>query len=340
MTGRTRAMQARSVGEPLEAVDVPVERPARGWVGVEVYASGVCHADLRAARPDHLEHPVTPGHEVAGRISVLGEGVVGWQVGERVSVGWFGGSCGRCELCRRGDVVHCAERQTPGVSYPGGWAQSLAAPVAALARIPDGMSDIDAAPMGCAGVTMFTALRDARLAPGARVTIFGLGGLGHLGVQFAEKLGHEVTVIARGLQREPLARRLGAHHYIDSNAADAGAELARRGGADLIVCAASTTAPVPGLTAGLRPRGRLTLVGVDASSVEIPVARMVAHAQIVAGHLTGNPADTEEAMRFAHRTGVHPVVETAPLETVNDALDRLARGAVRFRTVLTPEAAS
>lgn len=194
--------------------------PTGRWVRVSVTASGVCNADIAtaAASGRGVSFPVTPGHEVAGVIAELGDHVEGWSVGERVAVGWFGGSCGHCAFCRVGDVVHCPERKVPGVSYPGGWAQSITVPAEALARIPDEFDLFDAAPFGCAGVTTFNAVRKADIRAGARVAVFGIGGLGHLAVQFAAKLGYETIAIARGRDREKLARELGAHHYLDSDA--------------------------------------------------------------------------------------------------------------------------
>lgn len=318
---------------------MPTERspepPRRGWVRIDVVASGVCYADLAttAARGESTSFPVTPGHEIAGVLAELGEGVEGWSLGDRVSVGWFGGSCGHCELCRVGDVVHCADRQVPGLSYPGGWAQSVTVPADALCRIPEGMSLFDAAPMGCAGVTTFNAIRSAKLTAGATVAVFGVGGLGHLAVQFAAAMGHRTIAIARGPDRESLARELGAHEYVDSSNGRVGAALAELGGADLIVCTASSTALVADLLGGLRVHGQLTLIGVDSGSVEVPVAQMVMRNQTVTGHLTGSARDTELAMRFAQTNNVRPMIERMPLAQANEALARLTRGAARFRIV-------
>lgn len=332
------AMQVREAGGPLQEVEETTAAPPPGHVRIDVAASGVCYADLGTARAagKSVRFPVTPGHEIAGTVSALGEGVTGRHVGDRVAVGWFGGSCGRCAHCRRGDVVHCAERKTPGISYPGGWAESVTVPADAIATIPEGMSFVDAAPMGCAGVTTFNAVREAQLRPGATVAVFGVGGLGHLAVQFAAKMGHRVVAIARGAERASLARRLGAHDYIDSTATDAGRALADLGGADLIVCTAPTTEPVAGLLPGLAVRGRLTLIGVDAGTVAVPVGQLVMNGQVITGHLTGSALDTEEAMRFAALNDVHPVIERVPLRHANDALQRLAEGDVRFRFVLHP----
>ncbi|MER6329346.1 alcohol dehydrogenase catalytic domain-containing protein [Streptomyces sp. NPDC001034] len=313
----------------------PASPPAR-WVRVSVAASGVCHADIgtAAATGKGTAFPVTPGHEVAGVIAETGDEVVGWAVGDRVAVGWFGGSCGHCAYCRVGDVVHCPERRIPGLSYPGGWAQSITVPADALARVPDGLDLFDAAPFGCAGVTTFNAVRKAGIRAGGRVAVFGIGGLGHLAVQFATKLGYETVAIARGADREPLALDLGARHYIDSDAQAPGAALKALGGADLIVCTAASTAPVDELLTGLNAHGQLTLVGVDAGAVTVPAAQLVMNGHTLTGHLTGSPRETEEAMAFAVTTGMRPMIERMPLEEAGEAVTRLRSGAPRFRIVL------
>ncbi|WP_449276625.1 alcohol dehydrogenase catalytic domain-containing protein [Leucobacter sp. GX24907] len=308
--------------------------PAPGWVTVRVAACGVCFADIGTSKNTASEAPVTPGHEAAGMIAAVGDGVNGWQAGERVAVGWFGGSCGHCTHCLAGDPVHCAERKIPGVSYPGGWAETVAVPADALARIPDGLDDFDAAPLGCAGVTTFNAIRRAGIAPGGRVAVFGIGGLGHLAVQFAAKLGYEVVAIARGAERAALARELGADHYIDSAASEPGAALRELGGADLILSTASTTAPVAELIAGLRTHGRLVIIGVDGGTIELPAAQLAMHSIVVTGHLTGSALDIEETMRFALLNDVRPMVERMPLEHANEAIAALEAGSARFRIVL------
>ncbi|QFX86029.1 alcohol dehydrogenase catalytic domain-containing protein [Streptomyces sp. SYP-A7193] len=321
---------------PLHPETAETVPPPAGWVRVSVVASGVCNADIgtAAATGEDTPFPVTPGHEVAGVIAETGDTVEGWAAGDRVAIGWFGGSCGHCAYCRTGDVVHCAERRIPGLSYPGGWAQSITVPADALARIPDGLDLFDAAPFGCAGVTTFNAIRKAGIRAGGRVAVFGIGGLGHLAVQFAAKLGYETVAVARGGDREHLVRELGAHHYVDSDARAPGAALKELGGADLIVCTASSTASVDDLLTGLRTHGQLTLVGVDAGSVTVPAARLVMNGHTLTGHLTGSPRETEEAMVFAVITGVRPMIERMPLEKADDAVTRLRSGAPRFRIVL------
>lgn len=334
-------MRVHAAGAPLVAEPVPVASPPPGHVRVTVAASGVCHADIgtAAASGKRTVFPVTPGHEVAGTIADLGAGVIRWQVGDRVAVGWFGGSCGQCAFCRTGDPVHCRDRMVPGLSYPGGWAQSIIVPVDALAGIPEGMDFFDAAPMGCAGVTTFNAIRYAGVPAGGTVAVFGIGGLGHLAIQFAAKMGYRTIAIARGSDRAEVAYGLGAHHYVDSIAQAPGEALAALGGADLILSTVPTTEHVAELLQGLAVRGRLTLIGVDAGAVTIPAGRLVMNAQILTGHLTGSAQDTEETMRFAHLNGVRPMIERMPLADANEAVARIAAGKPRFRIVLDPAGA-
>ncbi|MGV9778959.1 alcohol dehydrogenase catalytic domain-containing protein, partial [Streptosporangium sp. NPDC003464] len=333
-----RRMAVTEPGGPLRPVDEALADPEPGWVRVRVAASGVCGADLGTVSASEPAggFPITPGHEIAGVIDAVGELTPSWELGDRVAVGWSGGSCGHCGACRTGDQVHCRQRRIPGLSYPGGWAQTVTVPVEALARIPDGLSLADAAPMGCAGVTTFAAIREAGLPPGSRVAVYGLGGLGHLAVQFAARMGHEVVAIARGTAREQDAAAFGARHYIDAATQDAGQRLAELGGADLILCTAPTSEPISALLDGLRLRGRLTLIGVDGGAIRLPVARLVMNAQIVTGHLTGNPADIEDTMRFAVANDVRPRLQRLPLEQADLAVRRLREGQARYRLLLEP----
>lgn len=328
-------MRVHEPGASLVADRIAVEEPGPRSVRVQVTASGMCHADIgTAAATGASTLPVTPGHEVAGVVSAIGSDVAGWQVGDRVAVGWFGGSCGHCAWCRRGDVTHCPERKIPGISYAGGWAESITVPVEALTRVPDGFDLYEAAPMGCAGVTTFNAVRHSGVPAGGRVAVFGLGGLGHLAVQYAAKMGYDVIAIARGATREELARNLGASQYIDNASGGAGALLREAGGADVIISTASTTEPVAELTQGLRARGRLVVLGADGGSIPVPSGQLVANAQSITGHITGSPLDIEEAMSFALLNGIRPIIERAPLEEANRELHRLQNGEPRFRIVL------
>lgn len=334
MSAQSRILQVTAPGGALAMTEIPIPEPQPGWVRICVEASGICRADL--GRLASTETPITPGHEIAGRIDALGNGVTGWPLGERVAVGWFGGSCGTCRFCRRGDVVHCPERKIPGVSYPGGFAEHVLVPADALVRMPAGLSAANAAPLGCAGVTSFTAIRRAQLPAGSTVAVFGIGGLGHLAIQFAAKLGHRVIALARGDERAELALQLGAHEYIDTSANSAGSALAQLGSADLILSTASSTAPVADLLGGLAVGGRLTMIGVDAGTVEVPATQLIMNSQILTGHLTGSTVDIEDTLHFAALHGITPMLERTRLEQVPGQLDRLAAGQVRFRLLIEP----
>ncbi|PWG12164.1 alcohol dehydrogenase [Streptomyces sp. V2] len=307
---------------------------------VDVQAAGICGADTGTVRnpAPATGFPVTPGHEVAGVVAEVGPDVAGWAVGERVTVGWFGGSCGHCRACRTGDVVHCPEREVPGLAYPGGWATTITVPATTLARIPDGLSPADASVFGCAGVTTFNALRHSGAGPGDLVAVLGIGGLGHLAIRFAAAMGFETVAIGRGAEKRALAAELGARHYIDAGHHHPGAALTALGGARLILSTASSTKPLTELTDGLTPHGQLTVVGFDGTPLQLPLGKLVMGARTIAGHLTGSPADTEQAMRFAATTGVRPMVETAPLEDAQHALKTQQEGKARFRMVLIPDA--
>ena len=338
MSKAALAMRVNEAGAPLVPERAETSFPSWGHARVKVLASGVCHADIgtAAAGGRDTQFPVTPGHEIAGVIAEVGEGVTRWQAGDRVAVGWFGGSCGQCRFCRGGDPVHCRDRKIPGLSYPGGWAESITVPADALASIPEGMDVFDAAPMGCAGVTTFNAIRNSAAPAGGTVAVFGIGGIGHLAVQFAAKLGYQTIAIARGRQREHLAKQLGAVQYIDSEEQSPGEALAALGGSDLIVSTAPTTEPVSELVAGLSVHGRLVMLGVDAGSITLPVAQVVMNSQVITGSLPGAANDTEETMRFAQLHGIKPMIERMPLNKANEALERIARGEPRFRIVLDP----
>ncbi|WP_416973053.1 alcohol dehydrogenase catalytic domain-containing protein [Streptomyces sp. 4F14] len=335
-----RAAQVAEAGADVRVVPVEARAPGTGEVRIDVEATGICGADIGTVRnpAPATGFPVTPGHEVAGVVAEVGPGVAGWAVGERVTVGWFGGSCGHCAACRQGDVVHCPEHRVPGLSYPGGWASTVTVPATTLARIPEGLSAVEAAPFGCAGVTTFNALRHSGAGPGDLVAVLGIGGLGHLAVRFAAAMGFETVALARGEEKRALAEELGARHYIDTERHQPGAALAELGGARLILSTASSTKPLTELVDGLAPHGRLTVVGFDGTPLQLPLAKLVMSARSVTGHLTGSPADTEQAMRFATATGVRPLIQTAPLEEAHHALNVQQEGKARFRMVLVPGA--
>ena len=279
--------------------------------------------------------PRAPGHEVAGVVDAVGEDVSTWKAGDRVGVGWFGGCDFTCEPCRRGDFISCDNGQVPGIAYDGGYAEYMVAPAEALARIPDDLSDVDAAPLLCAGITTFNSLRESVARPGDVVAILGVGGLGHLGIQYAAKMGMEVVAIARGKDKEPLAKDLGAHHYIDSKTSDVAAELNKLGGAAVVL--ATVTAPdamAPAL-GGLKPRGQLVVVGVSNDPIPVPPIAIIPNSISVQGHASGTSQDSEDTLRFSALTGVRPMIETVPLVEAQAAYDKMMSGAARFRMVLT-----
>jgi len=332
-----RAAQVTSPRGPLALVDRTLTDPAPGTVRVAVEACGICHSDSVLVDDilPGLRFPVTPGHEIAGRIDALGEGVLGWREGERVAIGWSGGHCGRCRGCRRGDFVHCEVGMVTGATFPGGYAEYVIAPASALARIPDGLSAVDAAPLACAGVAMFNSLRHTGARPGDLVAILGIGGLGHLGVQFAVKMGFRTVAIARGPEKSHLARELGAHHCIDSLASDVTSELQDLGGARVIAATATNAEAITAAIGGLGPHGELlTLAGV-LDPVQVSPVQLINIAGTVRGHSTGSPSDIEDTLNFAVLQGIRPMAEALPLEKAADGYQRMLANQARFRVVLT-----
>lgn len=333
------------VAEPsgtLTLTDLPVPEPTFGTARVRVQACGVCHSDsqLAAGHLPGITFPMTPGHEVAGYIDALGDGVQGWQLGDRVAIGWSGGYCGYCFRCRRGDFMHCEHAAVTGAAYPGGFAEVVVAPVSALARIPDELSATDAAPLACAGVTMFNSIRHTGAMPGDTVAILGIGGLGHLGVQFAAKMGFRTVAIARGTDKAELAHQLGAHHYIDSTAGDVAAELQALGGARVIAATATSSAAMSATVDGLAPHGELLTLGVSAEPVHVTPLQLINSSGTVHGHPAGSAADIEDTLNFAALQGIRPWVETCPLESVTEGYGRMMRNEARFRVVLTMDPAA
>ncbi|WP_327241423.1 alcohol dehydrogenase [Streptomyces sp. NBC_01320] len=332
-----RVAQVSAAGEKFEIVERELPQPGPGHVRITVEASGICHTDagfVYAGLPG-VQFPLVTGHEVAGRIDALGEGVTGWQVGERVEVGWFGGQCGHCLPCREGDFIDCQNLQVPGWAYPGGFADAMVAPDTALSRIPDGLPAVLAAPLGCAGVTTFNALRHSSARPGDLVAILGVGGLGHLGVQYANQFGFDTVAIARGRDKEPLARELGARHYIDSSAANVAEALQALGGARVVLATAANSDAMSATVDGLRHRGQLIVLGVTPEPLQISPLQLIGKSRSVHGHPSGTAQDVQDTLAFSAQTGVKPMVETVPLEEVDDAFQRMLSGAARFRMVLT-----
>ena len=335
---RMRAAQVVSAKGPYQIVERETPEPGPGQVRIRVQASGVCHSDAvtKEGLFPGIQYPRVPGHEVAGIIDALGAGVAGWKTGDRVGVGWHGGHCGHCDPCRRGDFLVCQVAPLiPGVSYDGGHAEYMVAPAVALARIPEGLSAADAAPLMCAGVTTFNSLRNAGARPGDVVAVLGIGGLGHLGVQFAAKAGYRTVAIARGKDKEPLARRLGAHHYIDSESQDPAAELTRLGGARVILATVTNGKAMTATIGGLAVDGKLVILGAPADPLEVPALPLIFARRSIAGWPSGRSIDSQDTMAFSALTGVRSMNELMPLDRAAEAYDRMMSGKARFRVVLT-----
>ena len=330
------AVQVPAAGGGLEHVQRDVPEPGRDQVRVRVQACGVCHSDsITVEGHMPIEYPRVPGHEVAGVVDAVGDGVEGYAPGDRVGVGWFGGCCFHCEPCRRGNFIACENGKVSGISYNGGYAEMMVAPWEALARIPDDLSDADAAPLLCAGITTFNALRASVGRPGDRVAILGVGGLGHLGVQYAAKMGLEVVAIARGTDKEPLARELGAHHYVDSTAGDVAEALTALGGVQVVLATVTVADAMTATLGGIKPGGQLVVVGAPPDPLAVPAFALIPGSSAVQGHASGTSRDSEDTLAFSALTGVRPRIETVPLAEAPAAYDRMMAGDARFRMVLT-----
>lgn len=334
----SRAMRVDEPGtNEFRLVEVYTPDPDIGQVRITVEACGVCHsdADILSGHFPGVSFPCIAGHELAGRIESIGPGVAGWQVGDRVAVGWYGGSCGHCAACRSGDGTNCPDRMTPGIAYPGGYADHIVVPAMALARIPEGFSAAEAGPMGCAGVTVYNALRHSAAGTGDLVAVLGIGGLGHLGVQFAAKMGFRVAAIARGADKADLARQLGARHYIDSRAQDVAKALTDLGGAKVVLATATNSAAMSATINGLGRRGELIAAGVAPDNIDVNPMQLVLGMHRISGHASGTSLDVEDTLRFAALTGVRPWIEQTPLEDLGTAFPRMLSGQARFRMVVT-----
>ena len=331
-----RAVQVTEAGGALELVERAVPQPGPGEALVKVAACGVCHSDMFAKEGAYpgVSFPVVPGHEIAGSVAALGEGARGWEEGQRVGVGWYGGACGWCGPCRAGAMMSCQNMGIPGVTFDGGYADYVVVPAQALAAIPDELAAEAAAPLMCAGVTTFNALRHTGARAGDLVAVLGVGGLGHLGVQFAHKMGFRVVAIARGTGKADLAGDLGAHHYIDSTATDPAEELNKLGGARVILSTVTNGEAVAATIGGLGVGGELVVVGAAAEPIPVPASGLIGTGGSVAGHASGTASDSEDTLAFAALAGVEARIETLPLEDAASAYDRMMAGDARFRMVL------
>jgi D-arabinose 1-dehydrogenase-like Zn-dependent alcohol dehydrogenase len=332
-----KAAAVPAPGADFQVVEREIPQPGPREVRIKVQACGVCHSDVltkEGALPG-IQYPRVPGHEVAGVVDELGAGVSEWRIGQRVGVGWHGGHDGTCTYCRRGDFRNCKNGKIPGISYDGGYQQFMVAPAEALVAIPDTLTDVEAAPLLCAGITTYNSLRHCGALPGDLVAVQGIGGLGHLGVQFAQKFGYRVAAIGRGPANEALAKKLGAHYYIDSKATNAAAELQKLGGARAILATAPNSKAMSELIDGLGPNGELVVVGADFDPIQVTPVQLIFGSKTVQGWAAGTPADTEDTLRFSELSGVRAMVETYPLERAAEGYARMMSGDAQFRVVLT-----
>ena len=334
---KMKAVQVPKAGADFEIVEREIPQPGPGYVRIKVLACGVCHSDVltkEGAWPG-ITYPRVPGHEIAGVIDEVGERVTQWKKGQRVGVGWHGGQDGMCLPCRRGDFGNCANLKICGVSYDGGYQEYVVAPVEALANMPESLDVAEAAPLMCAGVTTFNALRHSGALPSDLVAVQGVGGLGHLGIQFAKYFGYRVAAIGRGPENAGLAKKLGAHIYIDSAATNAAAELQKLGGARVILATAPSSKAMSALVDGLGANGRLMVVGAAPDPIEVSPVQLIINMRSLQGWASGIPTDSEDTLRFAELTGVRPMIEKYPLAKAAEAYARMMSGKAEFRVVLT-----
>jgi D-arabinose 1-dehydrogenase-like Zn-dependent alcohol dehydrogenase len=332
-----KAVQVPKPGGDFEIVEREIPKPQAEHVRVKVQACGICHSDVltKDGLWPGIQYPRVPGHEIAGIVDELGEGVTTWKKGQRVGVGWHGGHDETCLYCRRGDFRNCVNMQVPGISYDGGYQQYMVAPANALAAIPEGLNDVEAAPLLCAGITMYNSLRHSGAMPGDLVAIQGIGGLGHLGIQFANKFGYKVAAVGRGPENATLAKKLGAHAYIDSQATKPVEELQKMGGARVIVATAPSSKAMSEIFDGLAPNGKLLVIGAAFEPIEVTPLQLITGSRTIQGWATGNTADEEDTLRFAELSGVRPMIETYPLEKAAEGYARMMSGKAQFRVVLT-----
>ena len=332
-----KAVQVPKPGGDFEIVEREIPKPQAGQVRVKVQACGICHSDVltKEGQWPGIQYPRVPGHEIAGIVDELGEGVTTWKKGQRVGVGWHGGHDETCLYCRRGDFRNCVNMQVPGISYDGGYQQYMVAPANALVAMPDSLGDVEAAPLLCAGITVYNALRHSGAMPGDLVAIQGIGGLGHLGIQFANKFGYKVAAVGRGSENAALAKKLGAQIYIDSQATKAAEELQKLGGAQVILATAPSSKAMSEVIDGLGPNGKLMVIGAAFDPIEVTPVQLITGSRTIQGWASGTPADEEDTLRFAELSGVRPMIETYPLEKAAEGYARMMSGKAQFRVVLT-----
>src|ERR1700729_3627007 len=330
-----KAAQIPRPGADFQIVEREIPKPGVGQVLIMVQACGVCHSDAltKEGMWPGIQYPRVPGHEVVGIIDDLGAGVSEWKKGQRVGVGWHGGQDGTCPSCRRGDFRNCRNLKIPGISYDGGYQQYMLTPVEALAAMPESLSDVEAAPLLCAGITTYNALRHSGAYPGDLVAVQGIGGLGHLGIQFANKFGYKVAAIGQGSENAALAKKLGANVYIDSKATNAAEELQKLGGAQVILATAPSSKAMSALVDGLGPNGKLVVIGATTDPIEVPPVQLITGSRPIQGWAAGTAADSEDTLNFAELSGVRAMIETYPLEKAGEAYARMMSGKAQFRVV-------
>jgi alcohol dehydrogenase/propanol-preferring alcohol dehydrogenase len=331
-----KAAQVTSPGGPIEVVNLPVPNPGRNQVRIRVQASGVCHSDVltKDGLFPGIQYPRVPGHEIAGVVDEIGSEVTEFKKGDRVGVGWYGGRCNHCDPCRRGSFINCVNLMFPGIHYDGGYQEFMVAPIDAVARIPEGISPEDAAPLLCAGITTFNALRNSGARAGDLVAVQGVGGLGHLGIQFANKFGYKVAAVSRGDSNAALAKKLGAHVYIDSAATDPAKELKKLGGAKVILATAPSGKSMTALIDGLGVDGKLVVVGASSDPIEVTPLQLIFGRRSIQGWPSGAAPDSEDTLNFSVLNGVRPMIEKFPLARAAEGYDRMISGKAEYRVVL------
>jgi D-arabinose 1-dehydrogenase-like Zn-dependent alcohol dehydrogenase len=332
-----KVAQVPSPGADFKIIEKEIPTPAAGQIRIKVEACGVCHSDVltKEGQIPGIQYPRVPGHEIAGVVDELGPGITEWKKGQRVGVGWHGGHDGTCLYCRRGDFRNCVNLKVPGIHYDGGYEQYTIAPTEAVVALPDSLSFVEAAPLLCAGITTYNALRHCKALPGDVVAVQGVGGLGHLGIQYASKFGYKVAAIGRGAENEPLAKKLGAHVYIDTNTTKPVDALQKLGGAAAILATAPSSKAMSELIDGLAPNGKLMVIGADSKPIEVAPLQLILSNRSIVGWASGTAADIEDTLQFSELSGVRAMIETYPLDKAAEAYDRMMSGKAQYRVVLT-----
>jgi D-arabinose 1-dehydrogenase-like Zn-dependent alcohol dehydrogenase len=332
-----KAVQVSKPGGNFEVVDRPIPQPARGQVRIKVEACGICHSDalVKEGYWPGIQYPRVPGHEIAGRIDAVGADVTLWKPGQRVGVGWHGGHCFQCDPCRRGDFINCQFEKITAITFDGGYAEYVIVPAEAVALMPDDLPSDEAAPLLCAGITVFNALRNSGARAGELVAVQGIGGLGHLGIQYARQMGFRTVAIGRGGDKQALAKKLGAHEYVDTSAGDPAQELQKMGGAHVILATAPDSKSISALVNGLGPRGTLLVVGAGLESLTVTPLQLIGGSKTIRGWASGTARDSQDTLEFSSLSGVRPMIERYPLEKAAEAYQQMISGKARFRVVIT-----